>query len=71
VVFSLQLVLYAFHEFTEAALVPGIDNAWWHSATEDLAEGAAAQLVSALMVALPSIWLVGAFWKDRRTSRLA
>jgi hypothetical protein len=24
-----------------------------------------------LMVALPSVWLVGAFWKDRRTSRLA
>jgi high-affinity iron transporter len=71
VVFSLQLVLYAFHEFTEAALVPGIDNAWWHAATEDLAEGAAAQLVSVLMVALPSVWLVGAFWKDRRTSRLA
>lgn len=70
-VFSLQLVLYSFHEFTEIALVPGIDNAWWHAATEDLAEGTAAQLISVLMVALPSIWLVGAFWKDRRTSRVA
>ena len=70
VVFSVQLVLHGFHEFTEAALVPGIDNAWWHAATEDLAEGAAAQVVSLLMVALPSIWLVGAFWKDRRATRV-
>lgn len=26
--FALQLVIYALHEFTEANLVPGIDNAW-------------------------------------------
>lgn len=71
VVFSLQLVLHGFHEFTEAALVPGIDNAWWHAATEDWAEGAAAQAVSVLMVALPSVWLVGAFWKDRRAAGTA
>jgi high-affinity iron transporter len=71
VVFSLQLVVYGFHEFTEAALVPGIDNAWWHAATEDLAEGTIAQIVSVLMVALPSVWLVGAFWKDRRRAQAA
>jgi high-affinity iron transporter len=72
VVFSAQLLLHGFHEFTEAALVPGIDNAWWHEATEDVAEGMVAQLISVLMVALPSIWLVGAFWKDRRSaSRVA
>jgi high-affinity iron transporter len=66
VVFSLQLVLYGFHEFTEGGLIPGLDNAYWHAATEDLAEGAVAQVVSLLMVALPSVWLVGAFWKDRQ-----
>lgn len=70
VVFALQLVIYGFHEFTEGALIPGIDNAWWHAATEDLAEGTIAQLVSLAMVALPSIWLVGAFWRDRQ-GRLA
>jgi len=70
VAFSLQLVLHGFHEFTEAALVPGIDNAWWHAATEDLAEGTVAQLISVLMVALPSVWLVGAFWKDWRAQRV-
>jgi high-affinity iron transporter len=66
VVFSLQLVVYGFHEFTEGGLIPGIDNAYWHAATEDLAEGTVAQVVSLLMVALPSVWLVGAFWQDRR-----
>lgn len=71
VIFSAQLLIYGFHEFTESALVPGIDNAWWHEATEDLAEGTIAQLISLAMVALPSIWLIGAFWKDRRTAQLA
>ena len=70
VVFSLQLLVYGFHEFTEGALIPGIDNAYWHAATEDLAEGTVAQLVSLAMVALPSVWLIGAFWKDRQ-ARLA
>jgi high-affinity iron transporter len=70
VVFSLQLVIYGFHESTEGALIPGIDNAYWHQATEDLAEGSIAQLISLAMVALPSIWLIGAFWKDRQ-GRLA
>lgn len=69
VVFSLQLVLLAFHEFTEGGLVPGIDNAWWHAATESVAEGSIAQVISLAMVALPSIWLVGAFWKDRQGRR--
>lgn len=70
VVFSIQLLIYGFHEFTESALVPGIDNAWWHEATEDLAEGTIAQLISLAMVALPSVWLIGAFWKDRRAAQL-
>jgi len=29
-----------------------------------------AEVVSVLMVAVPSIWLVGAFWKDRRGARV-
>jgi high-affinity iron transporter len=61
-----QLLIYGFHEFTEAALIPGVDNAYWHEATESLAEGTVAQLITLAMVAVPSVWLVGAFWKDRR-----
>lgn len=34
VLFSIQLLIYAFHEFTEAGVVPGIDNAQWHILTE-------------------------------------
>jgi high-affinity iron transporter len=65
VVLAIQLIVGGFHEFTEAGLVPGLDNAWWHEHTESIAEGAIAQAISIAMVALPSIWLIGAFWKDR------
>jgi high-affinity iron transporter len=66
IVFALQLVIYALHEFTESALVPGIDNAWWHAATEDLAEGSIAQLISLALVLVPTIWLAAAHWQDQR-----
>jgi high-affinity iron transporter len=65
IVFSVQLVIYAFHEFTEAGLVPGIDNARWHLATEDLAEGAIAQAISIGLVLLPVVWLAAAHWFAR------
>lgn len=57
-VFTVQLVIYALHEFTEAALIPGIDNAWWHAATEDLAEGEIARWIS----------LALAHWQDQRSA---
>lgn len=69
VLFSLQLMVTAFHEFTEAGVVPGIDNAWWHQATESLAEGGLGQALSIAMVAVPSVWLLGAFWRDGRAQR--
>ena len=65
-VFAVQLVVYAFHEFTETASIPLIDNAWWHAATEDLAEGRIAQLVSLALVLVPTLWLGLAHWHDRR-----
>jgi high-affinity iron transporter len=54
--FSAQLLLYAFHEFTEAGLLP-IDNARWHVVTEDWAEGARAQAFAALLVLAPLAWV--------------
>lgn len=66
-VFAVQLVIYALHEFTESGLVPGIDNAWWHLATEDLAEGWIAQVIAVGMVLLPTLWLLGAHLMDRRS----
>jgi high-affinity iron transporter len=71
VLFSLQLVLYAFHEFTEANVIPGIDNAYWHLATEDWAEGTYAQAFSALLVLLPLAWIVAAALRMRATPQRA
>lgn len=66
--FALMLVFKAFHEFTEGALIPLIDNAYWHVATEPLAEGVYAQWVSVLLVLAPTVWLIAAHWLDKRSS---
>jgi len=65
VLFSLQLLLYAFHEFTEAELLP-IDNSYWHIATEEWAEGTYAQVYSALVVLAPLAWLAWTTWNARK-----
>ncbi len=67
-VFALQLVVYALHEFTEGNLIPGIDNAWWHAHTEDLAEGFTAQMISLALVLIPTIWLAAAQWQERKVT---
>ena len=67
VIFAVQLVVYALHEFTESNLIPGIDNAWWHAATEDLAEGLTAQIISVALVIVPTVWLAAAHWQDRKS----
>ncbi len=64
VLFALQLLLYAFHEFTEANVLP-IDNAYWHVATEEWAEGRYAQLISLGLVFAPVAWLVLASLRGR------
>ncbi|MEO6017125.1 MAG: FTR1 family protein [Polaromonas sp.] len=66
VMFAVMLVFKAFHEFTEGALIPGIDNAYWHLLTEPLAEGFYAQLVSMSLVLAPTLWLVATHWLDGR-----
>lgn len=65
VLFAGQLALYAFHEFTEANAIPGIDNAYWHLATEIWAEGAYAQAFSALLVLAPLAWIAAATRRTR------
>ncbi len=54
----------AFHEFTEAEALP-LDNAYWHMATEEWAEGAYARLYSVLMVLAPLAWIAWATWRPR------
>ncbi len=63
VLFALQLVFYAFHEFTEANAIPGIDNAYWHVATEDWAEGTVGEAITAALVLVPLAWIAWVLMK--------
>lgn len=66
VLFTFQLLLYAFHEFTEAGAVPGIDNEYWHLATEPYGpEGTYGEWLTYFMVLIPAAWLAYAWWQDR------
>ena len=57
-VFVVQLVIYGFHELTEANLLPG--SQVWHDRTESLRSGRCVRPIPphALLVALPVAWLV-------------
>ena len=67
VVFAIQLVFYAFHEFTEAGALPLVDNAYWHIVTEPWGpEGEYGQWFSYSVGILPLGWLIYAYFADRR-----
>jgi high-affinity iron transporter len=58
VLFALQLLIFAFHESTEANLLP-IDNAYWHLATEPYGpEGKYGAWLTYALVLVPAAWLV-------------
>ena len=58
--FIVQLLIYSFHEFTEAGVLP-IDNAYWHIATEPYGpEGKYGQWLSYALAAAPALWLLWA-----------
>jgi high-affinity iron transporter len=59
------LMLKAFFEFTEVNLVPLINNAYWHDATEAYVEGDYAQIASVLLVLAPTLWLMLTHWLDQ------
>jgi len=57
VLFALQLLLYAFHEATEANALP-IDNSYWHIATEPYGpEGRYGAMLTYALVLLPGLWI--------------
>lgn len=66
-IFGVQLVVYAVHEFSEAGVLPLVDNATVHLLTEDLAEGWIAQLISIVIVVVPTAWLLVAHLRERRS----
>jgi len=67
-IFSVQLVIYTFHEFFEAGVVPFVDNEYWHVATEPYGpEGVYGEWLTYLMVLVPAGWLALVWLKDRRS----
>jgi high-affinity iron transporter len=65
VLFAVQLLVYAFHESTEANLLP-IDNAYWHIATEPYGpEGEYGALLTYALVLIPAAWLAFSSVKSR------
>jgi high-affinity iron transporter len=66
--FVVQLAFYAFHEFTEAGVLP-LDNAYWHLATEPYApEGEYGVWLSYGLVLVPLAWLALTLWRDRHNA---
>lgn len=68
VLFFAQLLLYAFHEFTEVNALPGLDNLYWHMATERWAEGDYARWFSYSLALVPLAFLVVSVWRHRGTA---
>ena len=64
--FAAMLLLKSFFEFTEVNLIPGIDNAYWHDASEAYVEGGYAQIASVMLVLAPTLWLVITYWLDQK-----
>lgn len=68
-VFVVQLFIYAFHEFTEADVLP-LNNQFWHVATEPYGpDGVYGQWLTFGMVLLPGSWLLLAWIKDKRARK--
>jgi len=69
-IFLLQLVLYGFHELAEARLLPSSQAL--HDATEILGpDGRIGHLLAYSLAAIPTIWLLGLWWKRRRLGQAA
>jgi len=68
VLFAGQLCIYAFHEATEANVLP-IDNSYWHVATEPYGpEGEYGAMLTYALVLLPGLWLAWSFFSKGSAS---
>ena len=66
-IFLVQLVLYGVHELTEARLFPASQAV--HDATEILGpDGKIGQLLAYALAVIPTVWLLGMWWKRRRSA---
>lgn len=65
-VFSIQLIIYAFHEFSEAAVLPIVDNSYWHMVSEPYGpDGEIGHWISYGLVILPGLFMLASWLKDR------
>jgi len=65
--FSLQLLIYAFHEFCEAGVLPLLDNERWHAMTEPYGpDGEYGHWLSYSLVLIPAAWLLIAGFRQRK-----
>lgn len=66
VLFALQLLIYSFHEATEANVLP-IDNPYWHIATEPYGpEGQYGAILTYALVLAPGLWIAWAAFGGKR-----
>ncbi|WP_020167937.1 MULTISPECIES: FTR1 family iron permease [Methylotenera] len=74
VIFSIQLLIYAFHEYTESIEVANlgiIDNAYWHAATETFGpQGRVGAWISYSLVLVPLAFLAYSFLTSKNASKL-
>ena len=71
VLFSVQLVVYAVHEFAEAGVLPGVDNAHWHVLTEPYGpEGQYGAWLSYSLVLVPLAFLLVGWQHARHAERV-
>jgi len=74
IIFSIQLIIYAFHEFTESVELYNlgiIDIPYWHQATEAYGpEGEIGAWISYSLVLVPLAFLVVGFLKNKDTTQL-
>jgi len=63
-IFLVQLLLYGVHEMSEAGVLPASQTI--HDATEILGpDGKVGHLLAYSLAIVPTLWLVGLWWKRR------
>lgn len=66
--FAIQLFIYAFHEFSEANILPGLDNAYWHELTEPLGpDGTYGVWLSYSLLIIPLAMLAWSQWGNKKS----
>ncbi len=66
ILFCVHLFVYGFHELTEAGIVPGIDNFYWHTLTEPLEPGEpVGRAITIGLLAIPCLWLFIGYVREK------